>query len=203
VRADLAFLRAQRWEPAIRRHLRYGGKVLGICGGMQMLGRRIEDPEGREGEPGGSDGLGLLDFETVLAPRKQLRQVSGRLAFAGAAASGEGGEGGAPAGAMVTGYEIHLGVTHGPALDQPALRLDDGRLDGALSADGQVLGTYVHGLFDHPEACGALLRWAGLERAEGVDLAALREASIERLADTLEQHLDLTALLAPLGRAGG
>lgn len=189
VRADLAFLREQGWERALLRHLRYGGKVVGICGGMQMLGRRIEDPDGREGAPGGSDGLGLLDFATVLAADKQLRQARGTLALPGANAS-------------VAGYEIHLGVTEGPALARPALRLDDGRADGALSDDGQVLATYLHGLFDDPAGCAALLRWAGLDGADGVDLAALREASLERLADTMAEHLDLAALLAPL-RPGG
>lgn len=91
-----------------------------------------------------------------------------------------------------------MGVTTGAALARPALWLEDDRPDGAQSEDGQVLASYVHGLFDQPGACGALLRWAGLERAEGVDLAALREASLERLADTLAAHLDLDALLAPL-----
>jgi len=217
VRADLAFLRANGWEPALLRHLRYGGKVIGICGGMQMLGRRIHDPDGREGPAGSSDGLGLLEVETTLAPQKQLRRVSGRLDGSGAA---------------VEGYEIHLGVTEGAALARPALWLDEAgpgeapalrfdeagpgeapalrfdeagpgeaparRADGAVSADGQVLATYVHGLFDHPEACRALLRWAGLAQAEGVDLDALREASIDRLADSMAAHLDLRAMFAPL-----
>jgi len=190
VRADLAFLRANGWEAALRRHLRYGGKVIGICGGMQMLGRRVEDPAGHEGPAGGSDGFGLLDYATELAPHKQLRVVAGRLAL-------EGGD------AAVQGYEIHMGVTTGPALARPALWLDGARPDGALSEDGQVLASYVHGLFDQPAACGALLRWAGLARAEGVDLAALREASLERLADTLAAHLDLAALFAPLQTPAG
>ncbi|MDF3832485.1 cobyric acid synthase [Cupriavidus basilensis] len=187
VRADLAFLRVHGWEPALRRHLRYGGKVIGICGGMQMLGRQVADPAGNEGPAGSSEGFGLLDFDTLLAPHKQLRVVSGRLAL-----------GVAEAPAAVQGYEIHMGVTTGPALARPALWLEGERPDGAQSDDGQVLATYVHGLFDQPGACGALLRWAGLARAEGVDLAALREASLERLADTLAAHLDLAALLAPL-----
>lgn len=185
VRGDLAFLRQQGWDVALLRHLRYGGKVIGICGGMQMLGQRIDDPDGREGPAGSSAGLGVLEFCTVLAAHKQLRQASGRLALAGADAP-------------VSGYEIHLGVTEGAALSRPAVRLDDGRADGAVSADGQVFATYLHGLFDRPEACAALLRWAGLDRADGVDLAALRERSIDRLADTMVRHLDLTALLAPL-----
>ncbi|HBD36826.1 MAG TPA: cobyric acid synthase CobQ, partial [Cupriavidus sp.] len=186
VRADLAFLRANGWDRALRRHLRYGGKLIGICGGMQMLGRSIHDPDGREGPAGTSDGLALLDFETTLAPEKQLRRVAGRLA--------DGND------ATVRGYEIHLGVTEGPALARPALWLEGDRPDGARSDDGQVLATYVHGLFDDPAACGALLRWAGLGQAEGVDLDALREASLDRLADSLAANLDLGALFAPLGR---
>lgn len=194
VRADLAFLRANGWDRALLRHLRYGGKLAGICGGMQMLGRRIHDPDGREGPAGSSEGLGLLDFDTTLAPEKQLRRVSGRLAL--------GDDAGQPGGAPVAGYEIHLGVTEGEALDRPALWLDDQdggrRPDGAVSTDGQVLATYVHGLFDTPEACGALLRWAGLAQADGVDLDALREASIDRLAASMADHLDLRAMFAPL-----
>ncbi|BDB25243.1 cobyric acid synthase [Cupriavidus sp. P-10] len=189
VRADLAFLRANGWEAALQRHLRYGGKLVGICGGMQMLGRQVHDPDGREGPAGSSAGLGWLDYETTLAAEKQLRQVSGRLADADA---------------PVRGYEIHLGVTTGAGLDRPAVWLDRGdgsmRPDGACSADGQVLATYVHGLFDDPAGCQALLRWAGLDKAQAVDLDALREASIERLADTLAAHLDLDAMFAPLQR---
>ncbi len=197
VRADLAFLRENGWESALLRHLRYGGKVIGICGGMQMLGRHVHDPDGREGPAGSSAGLGLLDFATTLAPHKQLRQVAGRLA-AGVGPDGDG-EGGA-----VAGYEIHMGVTDGPALTRPALWLEDSdddggaRPDGARSEDGQILATYVHGLFDHPQACQALLRWAGLDGAQGVDLAALREASIDRLADSMIAALDLPAMLSPL-----
>ncbi len=187
VRADLAFLRANGWDRALLRHLRYGGKLMGICGGMQMLGRQIHDPDGREGPAGSSAGLDLLDFETTLAPEKQLRRVTGRL-----------GVDDAP----VAGYEIHLGVTEGPALSRPALWLDDqhggSRPDGAVSPDDQVLATYVHGVFDDPAACGALLRWAGLARADGIDLDALRESSIDRLARSMADHLDLAALFAPL-----
>ncbi|MCF5354866.1 cobyric acid synthase CobQ, partial [Pseudomonas syringae] len=92
--------------------------------------------------------------------------------------------------AEVSGYEIHAGVTTGPALEQAAVQLDDGRCDGAQSADGQVLGTYLHGLFESPAACSALLRWAGLANVQSVDYHALRERDIERLADLVEKHLD-------------
>ncbi|MGY2290256.1 cobyric acid synthase [Pseudomonas sp. SDO528_S397] len=182
VRADLAYLRANGWDTAIARHLRYGGKVLGICGGLQMLGEQVHDPLGLEGPAGSSDGLGLLRFSTTLEAEKQLRNVQGRLSLEDAA---------------VSGYEIHAGVTRGEALAQPLVVLDDGRLDGACSVDGQVLGTYLHGLFETPSACGALLRWAGLKDVQTVDYHALRERDIERLADLVEQHLD-TALLRTL-----
>ncbi len=184
VRADLAWLRAQGWEPAIQRHLRYGGKVLGICGGLQMLGDAIADPLGLEGPAGQSDGLGLLTFSTTLASHKQLRNVQGRLAIDGA---------------DITGYEIHAGISDGPALGRAAVRLDDGRSDGATSEDGQVLGTYLHGLFESPDACESLLRWAGLEKVQRVDYHALRERDIERLADLVDAHLDTAQLLALCG----
>ena len=183
-RADLAWLRAQGWDAAIARHLRYGGKLIGICGGLQMLGQAVHDPHGIEGAPGSSAGLGWLELETTLAPHKQLRSVRGRLAFADAA---------------VQGYEIHCGVSTGEALAMPLCRLDDGRADGACSPDGQVLGSYLHGLFDAPDALAALLHWAGLEDAAPLDLAALREASLDRLADAVSAHLDTDRLREWLG----
>jgi len=154
--------------------------VLGICGGFQMLGERIVDPHGIEGPPGESAGLGWLMLHTVLHREKQLRNVSGRLGLDEA---------------LVRGYEIHLGKSTGAALERPALRLDDGRADGALSQDGQILGTYVHGLFEEPSACAALLRWAGLAAPLAVDHARRREQMLERLADTVESSLELSRLL--------
>jgi adenosylcobyric acid synthase len=179
VRADLAFLREQGWPAAIDKHLRYGGKLIGICGGLQMLGTQIDDPHGLEGVAGSSDGLNLLAFGTVLEPEKQLRNVQGQLCLENA---------------QVSGYEIHAGVSTGPALATAAVQLGDGRRDGALSADGQVLGTYLHGLFESSEACSALLRWAGVREVQTVDYHALRERDIERLADLVEQHLDTQRL---------
>ena len=188
VRADLAHLRAQGWEEAINRHLRYGGKVLGICGGLQMLGTRIDDPLGLEGAAGSSAGLGLLEFTTQLHAEKQLRNVTGQLSLEQAA---------------VSGYEIHAGVTVGAALERPAVRLSDGRCDGAISADGQILGTYLHGLFEAPQSSVALLRWAGLADVQSVDYHALREADIERLADLVERHLDTARLRELCSLPGG
>jgi adenosylcobyric acid synthase len=185
VRADLEWLRIQGWEQYLMRHLRYGGRLLGVCGGYQMLGRAIHDPHGVEGPAGSSAGLGLLELETALAQEKQLCRVSGRLALDGAA---------------IEGYEIHMGVSTGNALQLPLLELDDGRRDGALSADGQVMGTYLHGLFDRPEACDSLLRWAGMHTdTPTIDYRQLREEHIDRLADALEQHLRLEQVLPLLG----
>ena len=180
-RADLAWLRSQGWPEHIARHLRYGGKVIGICGGFQMLGQSVSDPLGMEGHAGSSPALALLEMVTEMSPEKRLVQVQGVCAF-------DEGK------ATVSGYEIHMGVSTGAALDLPAFRID-GRAEGARSADGQVLGTYLHGLFDHPEAGAALLRWAGLQSQTKVDTAQLREASLDRLADACQPLLD--ALLRP------
>jgi adenosylcobyric acid synthase len=147
-----------------------------------MLGEQVHDPLGLEGAAGSSDGLGLLAFSTTLEEEKQLRNVRGRLVLEDA---------------DVSGYEIHAGVTTGDALSNAAVVLEDGRCDGAQSADGQILGTYLHGLFESPAACSALLRWAGLQDVQDVDYHALRERDIERLADLVENHLD-TELLRKL-----
>ena len=181
VRADLEWLRAHGWPAYLEKHLRYGGKVLGICGGMQMLGRAIADPEGVEGASGESPGLGWLDLTTVLLPGKRVCNVSGRLRLEDA---------------PVHGYEIHMGRTHGPALDRPAVLLDGGATDGALSADGQIMATYLHGLFEETAACAALLRWAGLSQPLEIDHAARREQALDRLADVIEGQCDLEGLLS-------
>jgi len=178
VRRDLERVRAQGWERDIHRHLRYGGKVMGICGGFQMLGNRIDDPEGIEGEPGDTLGLGLLDFETRLEAGKQLYRVMGQLCLPGAEP------------ADLRGYEIHCGRSFGPDLEAPLLSLDKRGGDGAISDDGLVLGTYVHGIFDHPSAQRALLHWAGLAHGPVLSIDDLREQQLERLADSLEAHLD-------------
>ncbi len=178
VRSDLDSLRRAGWEDAIQHHLRYGGKLIGICGGMQMLGQAIHDPSGLEGEAGSSDGLALLEMTTTLATDKQLRNVRGTLSLEAAA---------------VAGYEIHAGVTSGAALNRPAMQLEhDGEFfaDGAVSADGQILATYLHGLFESKAATDALLRWAGLTDVTTPDYHARREADIDRLADAVEMHLD-------------
>ncbi len=183
VRGDLAQMRTSGWQLAIARHLRYGGKLLGICGGFQMLGREIHDPQALEGEAGSSEALGWLDMETTLMPEKRLAQVQARLAFADAA---------------VSGYEIHMGVSSGAALNRPAL-LVDGSPEGAISEDDQIAGTYLHGLFDRAASCAAWLQWAGLvSGGTGFDYERLREDGLDRLADSVEQYLDWGRLKAYL-----
>lgn len=176
VRADLAWLRAHGWVDHIQHHLRYGGRLMGICGGFQMLGRLVDDPEGMEGSAGSSTGLGLFDMETTLASEKVLRNVKGRLVLGDT---------------DVSGYEIHAGLSTGAALSTPLVCLD-GRADGAISADGQVIGSYLHGIFEESAARNALLCWAGLGETSHFDYRQLRDENIERLADAVEQHLDLS-----------
>ena len=188
VRADLDWLREKGWAMAIQKHLRYGGKVIGLCGGYQMLGKMIHDPQGLEGQIGSTSGLGVLDVETTLETDKQLRNVSGHLSL--------------PGNPAMTGYEIHLGITRGEGLAKSAVELVDGASDGAISADNQVFATYCHGVFDHPEALSALLSWAGLTETEAVDLAARREADLDRLADSVEAALDWEKMDAWLPRRG-
>lgn len=174
VRSDLQHLKSFGWLQALTKHLRYGGKVLGICGGFQMLGQKILDPYGIEGEVGASVGFGWLEMQTTLEQEKQLKQVTGRLSFAEA---------------TVSGYEIHMGVSAGAALASPALWVA-GEPEGAISPDQQVAGTYMHGLFDHPESCSAWLAWAGLRVSTSFNYMQIQEQSINMLADCLEQHLD-------------
>jgi adenosylcobyric acid synthase len=181
-RADLQFLLDQDWRRHIAKHLRYGGKVIGICGGFQMLGTSVDDPDGLEGSEGESPALGLLDMRTVMGKEKRLAQVSGSCTFADAS---------------VTGYEIHMGTSSGVALARPAFHID-GLPEGALSDDNLVLGTYLHGIFDTPLACSALLEWAGLQDGAIVDTAALREHSLDRIADSAQPLLDaLCGTLTP------
>jgi adenosylcobyric acid synthase len=187
VRADLAWLHEHGWRRYLERHLRYGGKLIGICGGLQMLGERIADPLGIEGQPGESEGLGWLELNTVLHAEKQLRNVSGQLVVDDA---------------RVRGYEIHMGHSTGAALDRPLLRLDEDRLEGAVSTDGQILGTYLHGLFEEPAACAALLRWSGLSTPLPHDHTLRREEMLNQLADALEHSVDVARLLPRFAASG-
>ncbi|MBO2661160.1 cobyric acid synthase [Shewanella algae] len=220
VRADLAFIRQQGWDKGIARHLRYGGKLIGICGGFQMLGQSIADPLGLEDLPGTSQGLGYLPLTTELQVEKQLLNVSGTLRLGQSSAS-------------VSGYEIHCGASRIPdRCTQPLLLNERGsdancasatepakitepakatapsqiagptqftapRSEGLLSEDNQILGSYLHGLFDSPEACELLLTWAGMTAPQGhaVDINQQRQQQLDRLADVLEQHLDFNKII--------
>lgn len=202
VRADLAFLRQQGWDKDIATHLRYGGKVLGICGGYQMLGQSIADPLGIEDSAGDTAGLGYLPLSTELKADKQLRRVSGELRLLGQTVA-------------VQGYEIHCGesryliprleqtnaplqlIPESTSLTAPAMSF----ADGLQSDDGQILGTYLHGLFDSPDACQLILRWAGLNDAKAIDINQIREQQLERLADVLAEHLDMQKLQTILDAA--
>jgi adenosylcobyric acid synthase len=187
--ADLAVIRDQGWDVDIAAHRRRGGRVVGLCGGYQILGQRIADPDGVEGESIVSgqrtEGLGLLDVETVITGEKALKERSGAEI-----ASGE----------PVRGYEMHIGETSGPGLDRPWLRLDDGHGEGAVSADGLVMGTYLHGIFAADMFRHAFLGRLGLGEFEGVAYEAMIEETLDALAAHLENHLDLDALLAAAGR---
>lgn len=176
-RTDCDWLRAAGWPDRIQRHLRYGGKVLGICGGYQMLGREIADPDAIEDAPGTTAGLGLFELSTRLDATKHLQNVAGELVGGGA----------------VAGYRIHCGVTTGADRARPFMQLADGP-DGAVSADGRIAGTYLHGLFDTASGCDAILAWAGLDDAASIDQAERREASLDRLADAIEAAIDIEAL---------
>jgi adenosylcobyric acid synthase len=190
-RTDMAFLHAQGWTQAIQKHLRYGGKVFGICGGFQMLGDRVDDPAGLEGSSGTTEGLGLLDMTTTMVAGKQLKNVCGTLTLPNRN-SGQTEAG-------FSGYEMHNGVSEGAALARPLGRMN-GKNEGAISADSQVAGIYVHGIFDEPGACEALLHWAGLDHSgEAIDYQQHRLAQLDRLADQVEQHLDTHWLRDLLG----
>ena len=177
-RADLAFLRAHGWDIDLKAHHRRGGRILGICGGFQMLGRSIADPHGAEGDAGITDGLGYLDVETVLAADKRLTRVDAIHA---------------PSGLHVAGYEIHLGQSNGPDCRRPFAHIGDTR-DGARSGDGLVEGTYLHGLFASDAFRSAWLHSFGV-RAGEFSYANRVEAVLDELALHIESHLDVTGLL--------
>ena len=179
VRADFQWLIDHGWDNHINRHLRYAGKVLGICGGFQMLGQWIHDPDGIEGSAGSTHCLSLFEMETQLTNQKQLTQLSGELCFNNT---------------PVTGYEIHCGISTGPALDSPAIT-GTHFTDGAISIEQNIIGTYFHGIFDKQSACNTILQWAGLKDAESNDYQALRESEIDRLADAIEQYIDVPEIL--------
>ena len=182
---DLAFLRSQGWDIDILAHVRRGGRVLGLCGGYQMLGRLVSDPDGIEGAPETVEGLGLLDVETVLGGTKTLTRVTGRDRLHGE---------------TVEGYEIHIGRTEGPDQARPMLDITGASgevgMDGAGSADGLVAGCYVHGLFNADGYRRQVLKSLGRAREGSTDFQGEIDRVLDHLADHLETHLDVDGLFA-------
>jgi adenosylcobyric acid synthase len=178
--ADLAALRACGWDSDIIAYARRGGRVLGLCGGYQMLGRSIADPDGIEGPPGPAVGLGLLEVTTELTGDKSLVAVKGRTVADDVA---------------VAGYEMHIGRTTGEGTQRPLLRLDDGRVDGAVSTDGRVAGSYLHGFFAGDAQRAAWLARLGAP-ASSLAYEALVEQTLDALAAHLAAHLDVDRLLS-------
>jgi adenosylcobyric acid synthase len=178
-RGDLAFLRAQGWDIDLLAHHRRGGHVLGVCGGYQMLGRSVADPEGIEGPPGETSGLGLLDVTTVMTARKSLSHVQAVHAETKQA---------------VDAYEIHIGHTEGADTTRPFAFID-GAPEGAISRDGLVQGSYLHGLFASDPFRGAYLARLGIA-ASGERYRGKVETALDALADHIETHLDVDGLLA-------
>ncbi|OED48254.1 cobyric acid synthase CobQ [Rhodobacteraceae bacterium (ex Bugula neritina AB1)] len=174
---DLAYLRAQGWDIDILAHYRRGGHVLGLCGGYQMLGQTIDDPEGVDGRPGKVDGLGLLDVHTVMAGEKRVTLTEAVTR-----------DGNLP----VNGYEIHMGRTEGADCNRAWLDID-GRAEGAASADGRVKGSYLHGLFSADAFRASVLASLGAESQAGYEDGV--EDTLDALADHLERHMDLDGLL--------
>jgi adenosylcobyric acid synthase len=167
--ADLAALKREGWDIDIKAHARRGGHVLGICAGYQLLGRRIRDPDGIEGDPGEAEGLGLLDVETEMTTEKRL-----------AAVAGEG------FGAPVKGYEMHIGRTAGPATERAMLMLE-GRADGTISRDGRIMGCHLHGLFASDPFRRLFLSRLGATP----DPQLIDEQRVESALDALARHLEL------------
>ena len=178
-RGDLAFLRAQGWDIDLAAHLRRGGRVLGICGGYQMLGMLVQDPLGIEGDAGETAGLGHLAVTTQMTADKHLTRVEAVHATSGLA---------------LQGYEIHIGETLGADRVRP-FAFVDGQPEGAISADGRVMGSYLHGMFANDTFRAGFLRHLGAQ-ASGLNYAAGVEATLDALAAHLETHVDIDALLA-------
>ena len=177
--ADLTALREAGWDIDLQAHVRRGGKVLGICGGYQMLGTMIDDPHGIEGPASRVEGLGLLDVETVMAQRKTLLSVTGHLIENQS---------------RFHGYEMHIGVTTGADCERPLLRFDDGRVDGATSKTHLVRGIYVHGIFADDQQRAAWLEWIGAQ-SSSLAFETMIDATLDALADHLEKHVDCDGLL--------
>jgi adenosylcobyric acid synthase len=177
---DLAALRVAGWDKDIAAHVRHGGRVLGLCGGYQMLGKRISDPHGIEGAPRTVEGLGLLDVETEFSTEKSLLEVEGTLAASGA---------------HFKGYEMHVGRTSGADTVRPVMHFADGRADGAISPDGLVSGCYVHGLFASDTSRAAWLAQFRVTTS-GESYESMVDAVLDGMAEHLARHVDIEKLLS-------
>ena len=175
--ADMAFFKEQGWDIDLHAHVRRGGRVLGLCGGYQMLGRKIHDPDGIEGASGSIDGLGLLDIETTLTPKKSLVNRTAKHLI-----SGE----------MMDGFEMHLGESDGPARGRPFAEIE-GRAEGAVARDGQIAGTYLHGIFSSDDFRKSYLASFGLQTSD-LCYNSLIDETLNQLADHMETHVDLDRL---------
>lgn len=175
---DLAYVRENNWDKTLAKHLRYGGKVLGVCGGLQMLGAHINDPFGVESNQTSAQGLGYFAYTTCLKTQKMVRKINGVIGAA----------------IPISGYEIHAGETDFSAIKSPLIQLDDGTADGAESDDGLIRSTYLHGLFDGKAALQEWLSWMGITSNDSFDIDAFKEQEIERIADVVEQALSFDTL---------
>ncbi|MFN5999385.1 MAG: cobyric acid synthase [Paracoccaceae bacterium] len=177
--ADLAHFRAQGWDIDLQAALRRGAKVLGLCGGYQMLGREIADPDGIEGKPGSVPGLGLLDLATVMTPDKRVTETEAVHPASGT---------------RVKGYEIHLGETSGPDRAHPMFTVN-GQPEGAVRADGRVMGSYLHGMFTEDAFRRAFLASLGATPGNASYDQTVEE-TLDSLADHLAMHVDCARLLS-------
>jgi len=180
VRQDFEWLEKSGWKSKIEKHLRYGGKVMGICGGLQMLGKAIHDPHGIEGAPGSSNTLGYFDFETTLEKQKALKNVTGQLQDTTV---------------TVKGYEIHAGVSSGTAFDNCLIDLGDHK-DGVLHEDNNLFATYIHGIFDDTSMLEFLIHWVGLDELDEFNYQQHQQNELNRLARIVEKSLPVDTILS-------
>lgn len=187
VRQDYQWLVESGWKTLIEKHLRYGGKVIGICGGLQMLGNAIHDPDGIEGQAGSTQTFGYLDFETTLDQQKSLVNVSGTLTDPNSQAT-----------VQIKGYEIHAGISTGPAFEHCVIDLNDHK-DGLFNDEQSIFASYIHGIFDQPDMLTYLIKWAGLDSVEAFDYHQHQQNELNRLAQEVEKAIPLSVWLNALG----
>lgn len=177
--SDLKTLKQHGWDKKLQQHIRYGGKLIGVCGGYQMLGESIDDPKGIEnsGNAEQADGFGLLPIKTTLLEGKHLKNTNGRYQHSEFLKN------------SVTGYEIHCGISQGIINSNALFKLESGELEGCVSDDSKIIGSYLHGLFDQGESCDAILDWMGMADAKSQSFNEIRDQQLDRLAECLDTHL--------------